>query len=91
MSYGGRRAIAYTAAVLTRYGRTCHLCGKDGATTADHVVPRSRGGLVYAVENGRPAHKVCNSRRGAMPLDQWFALHPLPTAPLDPLPPSRKW
>ncbi|MFJ8818196.1 HNH endonuclease [Amycolatopsis thermoflava] len=32
--------------------------------TADHVVPRSKGGRP-TLENSRPAHRRCNSQRGA--------------------------
>lgn len=91
MTYGGRRALDYTAAVLNLYGRTCHLCGRPGADTADHVVPRSKGGAVFDLANGRPAHKRCNSKRGAMDLPEWFARYPLPVATPAPLPPSRNW
>jgi hypothetical protein len=52
------------AAVLDTYGTRCHLCGHEGAESADHLVPRSdpdRGrALMYVVGNGRPAHhKPC--------------------------------
>lgn len=91
--YSGRRAREYTAAVLQHYGTDCHLCTDRSkpATTADHVVPRSKGGDVFALDNGRPAHQRCNSRRGAMPLDEWFRRHPPSRTPLGPLPPSRDW
>ncbi|MFJ1461011.1 AAA family ATPase [Nocardia sp. N2S4-5] len=65
--WGGRRAARYTAAVLAEYGTVCHL-QLDGctnvATTADHIVPRSLGGDPWALENGRPACRPCNSKRG---------------------------
>lgn len=44
----------------------CHLCGQPGTAddpiTADHTVPRSQGGADSPL---RPAHRSCNSRRGA--------------------------
>lgn len=55
-----RRLVRLT---LATYGTVCWLCGSDGATTADHVLPRSRGGS-DAIENLRPAHTSCNSSRG---------------------------
>lgn len=65
--WGGRRAARYTAAVLAEYGTLCVLqrpgCTKI-ATTADHIVPRSLGGDPWAIENGRPACRTCNSSRG---------------------------
>lgn len=77
--WSGRWVVELTALVLATYGRRCHLCGRLGATTADHVVPRSKGGS-DALVNLRPAHLSCNSSRGNRSLDEWFALHPLPTA-----------
>ncbi|WP_268746906.1 HNH endonuclease [Tomitella biformata] len=55
----------------------CHLCGKPGATTADHVQPRSLGGG-DGLDNLRPAHKACNSSRGNRPA-------------VSAAPPSRDW
>lgn len=66
-AWGGRYSQRMTAACLAEWGDTCHLCLRPGATTADHLVPRSIGGL-DTLENLRPAHKLCNSRRGARPL-----------------------
>lgn len=68
--WGGRRATRLTALVLSTYGNICHLCGGRGATTADHIVPRSHGGD-DSIDNMRPAHGRCNSKRGNMSLDEW--------------------
>jgi 5-methylcytosine-specific restriction endonuclease McrA len=43
--------------------KICWRCGLDGATTADHVIPRARGGS-NAVLNLRPAHEHCNYAAG---------------------------
>lgn len=54
-------------AILGEYGMVCHIC--DGLIESmddlhfDHVIPLSRGGL-HVVENVRPAHGVCNIRKG---------------------------
>src|SRR5699024_3617471 len=86
--WSGRRVLRLTRLVLESYGDTCHLCARAGATTADHLIPRSLGGD-DSLENLRPAHSSCNSARQAMPLEEWFARHPLD---LDPrVPPSREW
>lgn len=69
--WGGREAQRLTALTLATYGRVCWLCGHDGADSADHVLPRSRGGS-NRVENLRPAHhhpctscgERCNTKRG---------------------------
>lgn len=60
-----------TRLTLETYGDLCWLCGHGGATSADHVLPRSRGGS-DAIENLRPAHhdpcptcaRRCNAQRG---------------------------
>lgn len=78
-AWSGRRVVELTRLVLATYGVRCHLCGRLGATTADHVVPRRDGGSDDLL-NLRPAHLSCNSARGAMPLAQWFERHPLPAA-----------
>jgi hypothetical protein len=59
----GTYARTRTRATLTLRGRTCWLCGEPGATTADHRVPRSRGGD-DELTNLMPAHRACNGRRG---------------------------
>jgi 5-methylcytosine-specific restriction endonuclease McrA len=42
----------------------CWLCGHPGANSVDHVVPLSKGGARLDPANLRPAHMICNSRRG---------------------------
>jgi 5-methylcytosine-specific restriction endonuclease McrA len=59
--------------VVERWGNRCHLCekkidlGLSGKNplgfTFDHVIPVSLGGTNDA-ENIRPAHWICNIRRG---------------------------
>ena len=84
----GRRLRELVDLVLAVKGTRCHLCGQDGADTADHVIPRAAGGD-HTVDNCEPAHRACNLARGALPLDQWYARHPLPHR--TPLTPSRQW
>jgi 5-methylcytosine-specific restriction endonuclease McrA len=55
-----RREIV--AAVLRDQGSVCWICN-GAATTADHVIPRSKGGN-DAQANLRPACLSCNARRG---------------------------
>jgi 5-methylcytosine-specific restriction endonuclease McrA len=62
-SWGGRRAVRLRLTTLGEYGTVCWLCGRDGADSADHILPRSLGGS-DALENLRPAHRTCNSARG---------------------------
>jgi 5-methylcytosine-specific restriction endonuclease McrA len=77
-----------TALCLELHGTVCHLCRRPGADTADHLIPRAKGGR-NALGNLRPAHKACNTARGGMPLAEWFAKHPVPRRAV--LPPSRNW
>jgi 5-methylcytosine-specific restriction endonuclease McrA len=52
-------------AVIERDGGVCHICGREGADTADHLVPRSVGGDSTDTSLLAAAHRGCNSRRGA--------------------------
>lgn len=35
------------------------------AVEVDHIIPRSRGGPVYALDNLQLSHMICNRRKGA--------------------------
>lgn len=58
------------------WGTVCHLCGREGADTADHLITRKQIrdlGLdidEFDPENLRPAHARCNKSRGARPVTQ---------------------
>ena len=59
------------AAVLARDRYRCQIEGPrclGKATTADHIVPKSQGGLDRP-DNLRAACVPCNAERGAKPLD----------------------
>jgi 5-methylcytosine-specific restriction endonuclease McrA len=86
--WSGRWRQQLTARVLAVKGTVCHLCRGDGADSADHRVPRSKGGS-DSIDNLEPAHQGCNSLRGDMDLTDWFATHPVPRRPA--LAPSRQW
>lgn len=88
-TWGGRYALRKTGETLARWGRQCHLCRQPGATTADHLIPRSKGGSDEVETNLRPAHHGCNSARGDRDLAEWFAAHPVRQQ--QPLAPSREW
>lgn len=64
-SWGGSTSVAKRRQVLEVYGNICWLCNHPipGLPSADHVIPRSRGGS-DDIENLRPAHPSCNYRRG---------------------------
>jgi len=64
----GPNVKRYNAAVFAAFGSTCHLCGRPGADTVDHIVPTSHDpARRWDVDNGRPAHRSCNSARGDSP------------------------
>lgn len=73
-SWSGRKVPKLIAAVLHTKGRTCHLCGMDGADSADHDPPRSvliAEGVVNpdAMRYLFPSHlQPCNLARGARPI-----------------------
>ena len=62
-----RHIRAYVLAQTT----ACGICGKpanavDGPlNSVDHIVPISRGGALYDLENLRGCHLRCNQSRGA--------------------------
>lgn len=57
------------AAVLARDKGRCHYCGGLGADSADHVMPRARGGL-DEMGNLVAAHLRCNKAKGDRVPDQ---------------------
>jgi 5-methylcytosine-specific restriction endonuclease McrA len=61
------------AAILVEHGMTCHLCGASIESFDDlhfdHVVPLSRGGT-HTADNIRPAHELCNLRKGSKLMEE---------------------
>jgi 5-methylcytosine-specific restriction endonuclease McrA len=55
--------------ILERDRGICGICGQPGATTVDHVRPRSQGGTNHP-GNLRAAHARCNYGRGDRPAGQ---------------------
>jgi 5-methylcytosine-specific restriction endonuclease McrA len=56
------------AAILAEHGMFCHICSlvivDESDLHFDHVIPLSLGGP-HSAENIRPAHALCNIRKGA--------------------------
>jgi hypothetical protein len=61
LSPGGRRWQAFRQVVFATYGRTCHLCGHDGANQVDHLYPvLTHPELAWVLQNCRPSHGTRN-------------------------------
>lgn len=79
--WGGRKAQELTRLCLAEKGIVCRLqlpgCTQL-ATTADHIVPQSKGGP-HELWNLQPACAHCNSSRGNRPIRPRRSL------------PTRKW
>ena len=58
-----RKWSALVSAVVARDRGICQLCGKPGATSADHITRVKHGGT-DEMRNLRAAHVQCNLRRG---------------------------
>lgn len=58
------------AAILAEHGMFCHICSMvivdEYDLHFDHVIPLALGGP-HSAENIRPAHAICNIRKGAKP------------------------
>lgn len=80
MAWGGNHALRKRRQVLEVYGNICWLCKQPipGLPSADHVLPRSKGGT-DDIENLRPACLKCNTKRGTKPLSKKQQLKPLRT------------
>lgn len=73
--WSGRKVYSLARNVVAAYGWRCWLCkqmihpaaaSRGDRLSVDHVIPRSMGGS-HDLDNLRPAHQRCNSRRGARP------------------------
>ncbi len=56
------------------------------AVEVDHIVPRSRGGSFYALENLQLTHHRCNRKKGAKMAEDYAG-----EAYTNPIPLSRAW
>lgn len=87
-TWGGRKAQRQAALCFALYGTACYLCGRPGADTVDHVVPRQHGGS-NSLDNLRPAHRYCNQARGNR--TRHAATRPRPPIALPPPVHTRTW
>lgn len=59
----------------------CYLCGRKvdkslqsndtWGPTVDHILARSKGGALYDDSNLHLVHRICNSRKGNMSLEEY--------------------
>lgn len=78
------------------YSLTTYVDPRDGKVKRhpmsyelDEIVPVSRGGSPYDIDNVQPTHRICNQRRGNKPMG---TARSQPKAKHDnPLPKSRNW
>ncbi len=71
-----RRHGKYSVAIMTLYDEKCALCGKKRSDTIDHTVPVAWGGSDHP-QNLKPAHRSCNSSKGADMPERWTWKYPL--------------
>jgi 5-methylcytosine-specific restriction endonuclease McrA len=61
------RTYQANARLVVANAHVCHICGQPARNndpfTADHIIPHSHGGSI-SLQNLKPAHRSCNSRRG---------------------------
>jgi 5-methylcytosine-specific restriction endonuclease McrA len=65
---GSTRAWRRVRAQVLAASTVCHLCGRPGSTTVDHLRPYALGGELLDPANLAPAHETCNKRRGVKDL-----------------------
>lgn len=65
----GRAWTALVQRVIAEELGICHLCGKPGADSGDHIIPASKAPhLRYERSNVRAAHRRCNAERRDRPV-----------------------
>jgi len=65
LRWGGRKSQELRRRAIYRDGGICWICGRPGATTCDHVLPRADfPEWVWREDNLRAAHTSCNIKRG---------------------------
>jgi 5-methylcytosine-specific restriction endonuclease McrA len=72
VSRTGRPWRSLVARILRRDSGICHICGRPGADSADHLTPFSAGGTDHPSNLAAAHHNVwpnCNRIRGDRPVD----------------------
>lgn len=70
----GRRWRQLKTRIIRRDAGICHLCGRPGADSADHLIPEALGGPRWDPANLAAVHHNtgprCNRIRGARTIEQ---------------------
>lgn len=70
----GRRWRQLKTRIIRRDAGVCHLCGRPGADSADHLIPEALGGPRWDPANLAAVHHNaeprCNRIRGARTIEQ---------------------
>lgn len=65
----------YRALIAIKQYPICYLCGqpikKQNEVSQDHLIPKALSGETVE-ENLAPTHRICNSKKGMMTVQQWF-------------------
>lgn len=80
-----KRAIASLDAVCALCHRPIDLDAPKNtpfAVEVDHIVPRKRGGALYALENLQLTHHRCNRKKGAKMAEDYVGIPVVNTVPL---------
>lgn len=80
-----RRAIASLDAICAICHKPIDLDAPKNtplAVEVDHIVPRSRGGALYALENLQLTHHRCNRKKGARMAEDYVGQQVINPVPL---------
>lgn len=61
----GRAVQEFNALVYAEYGTNCYVCGTNQDIQVDHLIPVSKGGPEFDLDNARPMCGLHNRQKGA--------------------------
>ena len=71
-SYAKKKGVkilhdVYPSQVLEKWGTDCHICNEPVDLEnweMEHVIPTTHPGCTHTLDNIKPAHRSCNSKKG---------------------------